>query len=117
MSKHRYNEVKYKILLILSETLDDLSPQEIAGAVGITKQSAKEQMRGLTDMGYIWRKKETRKGYRNYYSYFNLKPKGYRVLKRLKERVKLQEQTGVPISLNLHKSIYSLTTPKHKFPD
>lgn len=108
MAKHRYNEIKYRILYLLSETLDDLSPQEIADAVGITRQNVKEQMHRLVDMEYVWRKTETRKGKRNYFAYCNLKPKGKRVLKRLKERVALQEQTGRDISLNLKKSVYHL---------
>ncbi len=106
--KHRYNEVKFKILYLISETLDDLSPQEIANAVGITHQHAKEQVHRLTDMNYIWRKIETRKGTRNRFAYCNLKLKGKRVLKQLKDRVRLQEETGKEISLNLKKPVYHL---------
>ncbi len=104
--KNRYNEVKYKILRLLFHSARDFSPQEIADAVGITRQHSKEQVHRLTDMNYIWRKLETRKGQRNYYVYCNLKPKGRRVLRRLEQRIKLREQTGREISLNLKKSVF-----------
>ncbi len=105
MEKHKYNEAKYKILRLLYHSAYDFSPQEIASAVGITLPHAKEQVHRLTDMNYIWRKVETRKGRRNYFVYCNLKPKGKRVLKRFEDRIKLQKQTGREISLNLKKSI------------
>lgn len=59
----------------------------------------------LYKFGYIWRKVETRKRRKNYYSYRNLKPKGSRVFSKLDKRIKIQEETGISISLNLKKPI------------
>jgi predicted transcriptional regulator len=103
--KHHYNEMKYLILSLLRSSNKDYSPREIADAVGTTLDGAKQRLRLLNMLGYIWRKEETRKGRKNYFSYKNLKPKGERVFLRLDERVKIREVTGIDISLNLNKHI------------
>ncbi len=104
-SRNKYNETKYRILAFLKKSYCELSPLDIADGAGTTLQGAKERLRLLNKMGYIWRKMETRKGKRNYYSYSNLKPKGERVFEQLDERIKIREVTGIQISLNLNKPI------------
>ncbi len=103
--RHQYNEIKYLILSLLHESNKDYSPQEIANAVDTTLDGVKQRLRILNKLGYVWRKVETRKRRRNYFSYKNLKPKGERIFSKLDERVTIREITGIDISLNLNKRI------------
>lgn len=103
--KNYFNETKYKILALLYHSTRELSPQDIADEVDISLHGAKERLRMLNKFGYIWRKVETRKKRKNFFSYMNLKPKGERVLSMLDERIRIQKETGITIPLNLKKSI------------
>lgn len=113
--RHSYNEIKYKILELLQGSSKELTPHEIAVNVGTTLDGAKQRLRLLSKLGYVYRKIETRKGRRNYYCYRNLKPKGKRILLKLDERVKIREATGVSISLNLNKPIPDFAVVAYKW--
>ncbi len=112
--RHRYNEIKYRILELLQGSSKELSPHEIAIKVGTTLDGAKQRLRLLSKLGYVWRKAETRTGRRNYYSYRKLKSKGKRIFLMLDERVKIRETTGVMISLNLNKPIPEFAVIEYK---
>jgi predicted ArsR family transcriptional regulator len=112
--RHSYNEIKYRILELLQSSSKELSPQDIAIKVGTTLDGAKQRLRLLSKLGYVWRKVETRTGRKNYYSYRRLKSKGKRIFLMLDERVKIREATGVSISLNLNKPIPDFAQIEYK---
>lgn len=102
---HRHNEAKYLILKTLFTAHRYLSPKEITQKTGIPLNVATERLRRYTKQGYIWRREEFRANRKNQYCYGFLKPMGIRVFALLDDRVKLQEETGVHIPLNLKKPI------------
>ncbi len=112
--RHQYNEIKYRILGLLRSSSKELTPHEIAVKVGTTLDGAKQRLRLLSKLGYVFRKTETRKGRRNYYCYRKLKHKGERIYLLLEKRVKIRDATGVPISLNLNKPIPDFAVVAYK---
>jgi hypothetical protein len=118
MSNHKFNEMKYRILNLLFYATEYLSPKDIAEKLGANLKTTKNHLSRLSRMyhrhkksdlrhsfGYIWRKKEWRKGRRNKYCYRFLKPDGLKIFYRLDERVKIRRITGIFVPLNLNKPI------------
>ncbi len=106
-----HNETKYDILNSLSKKQVFMSPREIAEVTGLTYGNVCRQLTRLVDMGYIHRRNEFRKGYKNYYCYGYPKPKGLFFLDGRKGRkgadykVKARELTGKFVSLSKDKPI------------
>lgn len=103
-TRSRYNEAKYKILSILFHSKDYKLPRVIAKATGFSEENVRSRLYRLHLFGYIWRRKCSFKG-ENGYLYRYLKPKGIRVFMELEERIKIQEVTGMKISLNWSESV------------
>lgn len=103
-SKHHYNEMKYKILKTLFFSHKYFTPEEIANTVGVSVHAVRQRLTNLNKWGYIWRRQEFRKN-GNDYCYRYLKPKGFITFIELDKRVKLREETGIFIPLNLKKPI------------
>lgn len=98
------NEVKYKILKIFSYPFKYYTPEELADMVGISSNAMRQRLSNLFNWKYIWRRQEFRKNGNRYCYRFN-KEKGWRVFFELDRRVKLREETGIYVSLNLKKPI------------
>ena len=99
-----FNEIKYKILKIFSYPYKYFTPEELAERVGISNNAMRKRLSQLFKWKYIWRRQEFRKNGNTYCYRFN-KDKGWRIFFELDKRVKLREETGIPISLNLKKPI------------
>ena len=99
-----YNEIKYKLLKIFSYPSKYHTPEELAEMAGTDVHSMRQRLTQLIRWRYIWRRQEYRKN-GNTYCYRYLKPKGWSIYFELDKRVKLREETGIFISLNLKKPI------------
>lgn len=103
-TRSRHNETKYQILNTLYHSRRYLLPRVIAKAIGRSENCVRVSLHELNWYGYIWRRKCSFKG-ENGYIYRYLKPRGIRVFMELDERVKIQEVTGIKISLNWSKRV------------
>lgn len=110
-TKNVNNETKFDILSCLAREQRHMSPREIAELTGLTYVTVREQLRRYTDMGYIYRRIESRKGYKNYYCYGFPTHKGLRFLIGKNERigalkrVEIRELTGKFVSLSRNKYV------------
>ncbi len=95
----RHNEAKYKILSTLYRSRRYLLPRTIAESTGLSEGGVRTRLSKLNKYGYIWRRKCSFKG-ENGYIYRYLKPRGIRIYMELNRRLKIQEVTGIKISLN-----------------
>lgn len=104
-SHNVHNETKYDILHCLTKKQTFMSPREISEETSLSYGNVCRQLTRLVDMGYIYRRNEFRKGYKNYYCYGYPKPKGLFFLDGRKGRkgadykVKARELTGKFVSL------------------
>lgn len=103
-TKLRFNEAKYKILSILYRSKKYMLPRVIAKATGLSEANIRSRLYRLNRFGYIWRRKCSFTG-ENGYLYRYLKPKGIRVFMELDRRVKIQEVTGMKVSLKWNESV------------
>ncbi len=105
------NETKFDIISCLAKEQRHMSPREIADLTSLTYGNVCRQLTRYTDMGYIYRRKEFRKGYKNYYCYGFPTHKGLRFLIGKNERigagkrVEIRELTGKFVSLSKNKYV------------